>query len=97
VIGRVDYGDIRVCTDCYFAHHYGWHEVGGEWFAGESNTPADREPFGRWQGGRWEFADNVNGETGEGIDMFATHGCDGCGVGSVGARYRLHVWEVVPG
>jgi altronate hydrolase len=34
-----------VCVDCYFAHHYGASEHGGAWFAGESDTPADREPL----------------------------------------------------
>lgn len=76
----VDYGNVWVCTDCYFAHHYGatmvereasddeasdWlggylrtgHSVPNvvdetdagliirEWFAGDSDSPCDREPL----------------------------------------------------
>jgi ribosomal protein L37AE/L43A len=41
-----DLADVWVCTDCYFAHHYGATEVDGQWYAGESDTPSDREPLG---------------------------------------------------
>ncbi len=49
------YGTIEVCTDCYFAHHYGRHEIKPEdadqwnkagWYAGEGDEPCDREPLG---------------------------------------------------
>lgn len=38
--------DAWVCEDCYFAHHYGRHEHEGQWYAGESDTPAAHEPLG---------------------------------------------------
>ncbi len=53
-----DYGDIWVCTDCYFAHHYGAHEHEGEWFAGESDEPCDREPLSDGLEG-FELTDNT--------------------------------------
>lgn len=50
------YGDIWVCTDCYFAHHYGAHEIKPEdadernpagWYSGESDQPCEGgEPLG---------------------------------------------------
>lgn len=89
-----DYGDVWVCTDCYFAHHYGATEHDGEWFAGDSDTPCDREPFGLWRQPGYEFADNTDSETGEGIDDFSWRRCSGCGSTLGGSRYRLHVWAV---
>lgn len=53
-----DYGDIWVCLDCYFAHHYGASEHDGQWFAGDSDTPCDREPLGLWVQDH-EFTDNT--------------------------------------
>lgn len=41
------YGNIYVCHDCYFAVHYGSHEHEGQWYSGESDTPADCEPMGQ--------------------------------------------------
>jgi hypothetical protein len=52
-----DYGDAWVCTDCYFAHHYGAHEHEGEWFAGDSDSPCDEEPLSELEG--LEVADNT--------------------------------------
>lgn len=57
--------DAWVCVDCYFAHHYGARQVDGEWFAGESDTPADREPLALLEG--YELGDGT-GENGEGSD-----------------------------
>ena len=120
------YGEAWVCTDCYFAHHYGvttvdreatddeshdWH--GGylrdghslpniveetdhgltvrEWFAGDSDTPCDRQPLARLDG--FDTADNTDGETGDGIHEFSWSSCDGCGSTLGGSRYRLSLWE----
>lgn len=41
----VAHSNVWVCTDCYFAHHYGAHQHDGQWFAGESDTPCEREPL----------------------------------------------------
>jgi hypothetical protein len=54
-----------VCVDCYFAHHYGATEHEGEWFTGESDVPADREPLCKLR--EYDLADNTDSETGEGI------------------------------
>ena len=37
--------NIWVCTDCYFAHHYGFTEHEGKFYAGDTDIPADREPL----------------------------------------------------
>jgi hypothetical protein len=87
---KTEYGDIMVCTDCYFAHHYGAHEHEGQWFAGESDSPCDDEPLSELDG--YELADNTDSETGEGIDTFSWSSCDGCGSTLGGSRYRLAVW-----
>lgn len=42
-----DDGDVWVCTDCYFAHHYGRHEHDGLWYSGESDEPCELEPLGK--------------------------------------------------
>lgn len=91
---REDYGNVMVCHDCYFAHHYGAHEFEGQWFAGESDTPCDREPLARLEG--LELANNVDAETGEGIDTFSWSACEGCGSTLGGPRYRLSLWKVAP-
>lgn len=58
--------NVMVCTDCYFAHHYGVTEIERtdddgatvtEWFVGDSDTPADRKPLGKLDG--YEIADNT--------------------------------------
>ncbi len=81
--------NIEVCIDCYFAHHYGAHEHDGQWFAGDSDTPSDREPLNRL--GDETATDNTDSETGEGITTFSWSSCDGCGSGLGGERYRLAV------
>lgn len=46
---------VWVCTDCYFAHHYGIHEhpdQPGIWYAGDTDTPADRKPLSDIEPGR---------------------------------------------
>lgn len=85
-----EHSDEWVCTDCYFAHHYGWREherplteseahawLNGygwdvppgaicetyegllilQWFAGDSDTPCDREPLNRLDG--YDLFDNT--------------------------------------
>lgn len=86
------YTDAWVCVDCYFAHHYGMTEHGGEWFAGESDTPADREPLALLRG--FGLGDGT-GENGEGSDTFSWRRCDGCGSSLGGTRYRLAIFERV--
>jgi hypothetical protein len=88
------HSDVWVCTDCYFAHHYGATEVEGQWFAGDSDTPADRQPLARLDG--FELADNTDSETGEGIDEFSWRSCQGCGSTLGGGRHRLAAWQSTP-
>jgi hypothetical protein len=54
---RTEYSDAWVCVDCYFAHHYGASERDGQWFAGGTDTPADREPLNKLEG--YETTDNT--------------------------------------
>lgn len=86
-------GDVWVCVDCYFTHHYGAHEHEGEWFAGESDTACDREPLTLLEG--CELADNTDSETGEGMDDFSWRSCQGCGSTLGGSRYRLALFARV--
>lgn len=83
--------DIWVCVDCYFSHHYGYHKHEGEWYAGESDTPSDREPLSLVSD--YELADNTDSETGEGIDDFSWRSCEGCGSTLGGSRYRLAIFD----
>lgn len=89
-----DYGTAYVCTDCYFAHHYGATEHNGEWFAGESDTPSDREPLALLAA--YDCADNTDSETGAGIEEFSMSRCEGCGSTLGGARYRLALFTITP-
>jgi len=89
-----DYLTAWVCVDCYFAHHYGARQVDGEWFAGESDTPCDREPLALL--GDYEIADNTypNGDNPEDPDEtgereFSWAACEGCGSTLGGSRHRL--------
>lgn len=126
------YTNVWVCTDCYFAHHYGVTEVdrpatddetsdwhGGylrtghsvpnvieetdhglvirEWFAGESDSPADRKPLGLIDD-QTRLADNTSDpdddpDADAGIDDFSWRSCQGCGSTLGGSRYRLAVWS----
>lgn len=51
---RVDYGDAMVCTDCYFAHHYGATKIEREateseavrYFHGYADRAYERELMG---------------------------------------------------
>ena len=88
----MDYSTAYVCTDCYFAHHYGATEVDGQWFAGESDTPCDREPLVLLNG--FDLADNTDSETGEGIDDFSWRSCEGCGSTLGGSRFRLALFAI---
>ncbi len=85
------YSNVSVCEDCYFAHHYGAREIDGQWFAGDTDTPADREPLALLE--RYELSDNTDSETGDGIDTFSWQSCDGCGSHLGGSRYRLALFE----
>ena len=87
-------GEIEVCMDCFFAHHYGAHQrfEGGLWYAGDSDTPADVQPLLRCDG--LDLADATNGETGEGITTFSAWPCEGCGSLLAGSRYTL-VYKVL--
>ena len=96
--------DVWVCVDCYFAHHYGAHEHEGQWFAGESDTPCDREPlaelpeYGHESHGQQvvSITDWTDSETGEGIDEFSWRSCDGCGSRLGGSRHRLAIhWKEI--
>lgn len=89
---ETEYFNVWVCVDCYFAHHYGWHEHDGQWFAEESDTPCDREPLKLLES-CGNITDNTDSETGEGINEFSWRSCDGCGSGLGGGRHRLTVWE----
>jgi len=84
-----EYTNIMVCTDCYFAHHYGVVEHEGKFYAGESDTPADCKPLGLCEGA--ELTDNTD-ENGEGYDEFSMRACQGCGSRLGGSRYRLAYW-----
>ena len=83
----VDYGTADVCEDCYFAHHYGYREHDGRYFAGESDSAANAEPLTLLAG--MELADACDAETGEGIATFSSRACDGCGSHLAGSRYAL--------
>lgn len=89
----IEHANAEVCTDCYFAHHYGYRWDGREWYAGESDEPCEREPLALLAG--YDLADNTDSETGEGIDTFSWHSCEGCGSGLGGARYRLALFDRV--
>jgi hypothetical protein len=60
-----------------------------QWFAGDSDTPCDREPLLLLDD--YELADWV--VDGEGIDEFSWSSCEGCGSGLGGSRYRLALYE----
>ena len=81
------HGSAMVCVDCYFSHHYGAQEHDGQWFAGESDEPCDREPLALLAD--YDLADNTDSDTGEGMDDFSWRACEGCGSILGGARYRL--------
>ncbi len=85
------WSDAEVCTDCYMAHHFGWHEHEGQWFSGESDEPCDREPLNLLS--RHTLADNVNSETEEGLISFSWRACEGCGSNLGGSRFSLRVFS----
>jgi hypothetical protein len=93
-----DYSTAMVCTDCYFAHHYGVTEAqtkdGTRYFAGESDTFADREPLTLVA--EYDLADNTDSNTGEGLEDFSWSSCDGCGSTLGGARFRLALFTKNP-
>lgn len=91
-----EYSDAWVCTDCYFAHHYGY--VAGpdnNWLVGPDCDPdkdaTDREPGALLAG--LDTSDNVDAETEEGMQTFSWSACQGCGSTLDGSRYRLAVWS----
>ena len=86
------YGDAWVCSDCYFAHHYGvtkietpydinpdapeeGTDIKVEWYAGESDTPCDREPLWALEG--FELADNTDCNAGDEYP-WSTDTCEHC-------------------
>jgi hypothetical protein len=81
---------LWVCEDCYFAHCYGSNRNAdtGEWFAGESDTPAEHQPL-RLVQDIVDLADDVDSGTGDGIYTFSMAHCEGCGSHLAGSRYRL--------
>lgn len=87
-----DAAEVWVCIDCYIAHHYGAVESDGAWFAGDSDTPCDREPLTLIDQDA-EVTDWTDSETGEGEDDFSWSTCEGCGSTLGGSRYRLAVWR----
>lgn len=87
---RVPTYDIMVCQDCYFAHHYGYHEHEGSFYAGDTDTAADREPLSR-VGEGMRLWDAVDTDTGEGMETFSWSWCEGCGSQLGGSRYSLSV------
>ncbi|MBA3580800.1 MAG: hypothetical protein H0W42_12550 [Gemmatimonadaceae bacterium] len=99
-----DLGEVWVCTDCYFAHHYGAHEHEGVWYAGESDSPCEFEPLGElpeygYVSGDQEvtfISDWTDSDTGDGIEEFTWRSCDGCGSHLGGSRYRLAIhWSPI--
>lgn len=86
--------DVMVCTDCYFAHHYGVAEVDGKLFVGDDPTPVERMPLDLLVD--YELADNTDSETGEGIDEFSWSRCEGCGSPLGGSRHRLALFSHTP-
>lgn len=83
------YSGVMVCEDCYIAHHYGWCEHDGKWYAGESDAPADREPLANLRD--FKLYDWTDSTYGFGIDEFSMASCEGCGSMLGGKRYRLMV------
>ena len=84
-------GDVWVCTDCLFAHTYGWFQHEGQWYVNDSDTPCELEPLKFLDD--VDLWDNTDSETGEGIDEFSWSSCDGCRSHLGGSRYRLHWTE----
>lgn len=93
-----DHGDVYVCTDCYFAHHYGYRsepfEARTRYLIGPDYT-ADVSTLTRplWLVDDLHVADNTDSETGEGIHDFSWSSCEGCGSHLGGSRYRLHLYR----
>ena len=87
---EIDTTTIEVCTDCYFAHHYGVTEDDGQWFAGDSDGACDRKPLGLLDDTAW-IADSTDSDTGEGFTEFSWSRCEGCGSTLGGARYSLTI------
>jgi hypothetical protein len=91
-----NYSDAWVCTDCYFAHHYGYLQHNRAYLVGPDFDPdkdvAECEPLALLAG--LDLSDNVDSETENGIAEFSWTSCDGCGSRLGGSRYRLAVWKV---
>lgn len=62
-----------------------------EWFAGDTDQSADREPLSRLAG--IHLSNNVDSDTGDGIETFSHRSCQGCGSNLGGKRYRLAGWD----
>jgi hypothetical protein len=85
-------GGVHVCTDCYFAHHFGaYQDETGRWFTTDTVTPCDAEPLA-WLDG-FELFDDTDSDSGDGIDPFSSSRCEGCHSTLGGTRFRLHAIE----
>jgi hypothetical protein len=77
-----------------------------QWFAGDTDSPADREPLGRLD--EYRVADNTcsnhdysngpcphcgNDDDENGIHEFSWRRCEGCGSRLGGSRYRMSLWK----
>lgn len=85
---------LWVCTDCYFAHHYGDNVDLADDVGIDRPEPAT-VPLSELDSVHWHYADAVDlerrfGETGE--EEFSTRSCEGCGTHLAGARHRLVMW-----
>lgn len=81
-----EHGNAWVCTDCYFAHHYGAHEHEGEWYSGESDEPCDREPLANLDG--YDLSDNTCSDHFYGQGN-GEHECPICDEGTVGEPFDV--------
>ena len=100
-----EHGEAWVCTDCYFAHHYGYRELAPDLFTigpdfGRENA-TDREPLAlldEYELADWTY-DESDGENAEQIEQhgtglrdFSWSTCQGCGSTLGGSRSRLSTW-----
>jgi hypothetical protein len=79
----------HACTDCYLAHHYGAIDFEGQWFAGESDIPADRQPLALVP--RFHYVADAMDDDHE--PFFTWAPCDTCGSTLGGDRFDLAVHD----
>jgi len=80
-----------VCVECLFASEYGVTTVDGEWFAGESDIPADCEPLSKIS--PTAHVCQTSGPHGDASGGFSSRSCEGCGSRLGGERFYLAVTE----